>query len=194
VDEEPTLRDGMRASRVVVTGSECTGKTTLAARLARRFEVPWSREYARILQEAKPSRLDALDVEPIARGQIALEDRARAEAGAALVVHDTDLVSTQIYARHYYGACPGWVEQAVRERRADLYLLCFPDVPWVADGLLRDSPHLREHIHGRFVLTLRELGARVVDITGPWAEREAVAIRAVERLLEARDTAEPPRL
>ena len=33
--------------RVVVTGSECTGKTTLAADLAARLSVPWVPEYAR---------------------------------------------------------------------------------------------------------------------------------------------------
>mgnify|MGYP000592549471 CR=1 FL=1 len=30
-----------------------------------------------------------------------------------LLVLDTDLVSTVVYARHYYGHCPAWIEEAV---------------------------------------------------------------------------------
>jgi NadR type nicotinamide-nucleotide adenylyltransferase len=192
VDPQLEVGDGMKPVRVVVTGSECTGKTTLAEHLAARFGAPWSAEYARAHQEAKPVPLDAGDVEPIARGQIALEDRARSEAMTGLVVHDTDLVSTWVYARHYYGGCPDWIEQAARDRRADLYLLCHPDVPWVADGLTRDAAGIREQMHGRFARALEAIGARVVDVTGPWAEREARAIRAVEgRLAEVGDVTAP---
>src|SRR5690348_11436432 len=43
--------------------------------------------------------LDAGDVEPIARGQIAAQDRALADAHGGLLVLDTDLVSTTVYAR-----------------------------------------------------------------------------------------------
>ena len=59
---------------------------------------------------------------------------------ARLVVRDTDLVSTTVYARHYYGSCPAWIEAAARRRAGDLYLLLCPDVPWVPDGLQRDRP------------------------------------------------------
>jgi NadR type nicotinamide-nucleotide adenylyltransferase len=180
----------MRPQRVVVTGSECTGKTTLTERLATRFGAAWSSEYARAHQAAKPTPLDVSDVEAIARGQVAGEEAALAERvalaerAARVVFHDTDLVSTEVYARHYYGACPAWIVAAARDRRADLYLLCHPDVPWLADGLQRDRPDQREQIHGLFAAALDALGARVVDIEGPWTEREAAAIRAVEDLLE----------
>ena len=37
--------------RLVVTGSECTGKTTLAARLAERYRTAWVPEFARAYAE-----------------------------------------------------------------------------------------------------------------------------------------------
>ena len=91
-------------------------------------------EFARVYVDEKTATtglpVDETDVEPIARGQIAAEDRGAAEARGLLVL-DTDLVSTTVYARHYYGSCPAWIEQAARDRRADLYLLCDIDVPWI---------------------------------------------------------------
>jgi NadR type nicotinamide-nucleotide adenylyltransferase len=170
-----------RVPIVVVTGSESTGKTTLAADLARHFGGTFVPELARRYADEKIAAtglpLDATDVEPIARGQIAMQDRVIANA-RGLVVLDTDLLSTAVYARHYYGDCPAWVEQAARERRGDLYLLCDIDVPWVA-GPHRDRPHAREHIHALFARAVESLGAPVVTIRGSWAERFATAVDAV---------------
>jgi len=175
--------------RVVVTGSECTGKTTLAADLARQFETVWVAEYAREYLDRKVATaglpLDASDVAPIARGQIAAEDRGAAMAKNLLVL-DTDLMSTTVYARHYYGACPAWIEQAARDRRADLYLLCDIDVPWVADSV-RDRPLQREHMHALFVEALDALGAPYVTIRGSWADRLATAVAAVSTLVQSNE-------
>lgn len=174
--------------RVVVTGSESTGKTRLAAQLAARFAAPISPENARLYLDSIGRPLAASDVEPIARGQIAGEDQAIARA-AGLAVHDTDLVSTVVYARHYYAACPAWIEQAARARRAQLYLLCHPDVPWIADGLQRDRGWMREELHALFVEALAELGAQVVDVRGDWASRHELAGRAVARLVAGQPAA-----
>ena len=153
----------------------------LARDLAKHFEticVPeFAREYAAARTAATGKPLGASDVEPIARGQIEAEDMGLAKANGLLVL-DTDLVSTVVYARHYYGGCPAWIDRAARERRADLYLLCDVDVPWVADPA-RDLPHVREHMHGLFAATLDALGAPHVTIRGAWSERLATAIAAV---------------
>jgi nicotinamide riboside kinase len=135
--------------------------------------------------DAKGAPLDAADVEPIARGQVALEDAvitAARGAHARVVVLDTDLLSTAVYARHYYGDCPPWIERAVITRRADLYLLCHPDVAWVADPQ-RDGPEARAVIHELFAAKLAAIGARVADVGGDWDERERRAVAAVDALL-----------
>jgi NadR type nicotinamide-nucleotide adenylyltransferase len=172
--------DRLAPRRVVLIGSESTGKTTLAQALGEELGVPWVPEYARQYLDQKGAALTWEDVEPIARGQMAAEDAARPTGG--LLILDTDLVSTTVYARYYYGSCPLWALRAARERRAALYLLLHPDVPWVADGAQRDRPEGRQELHGRFRAALDALAAPVVDVRGSWAERAKTARAAIHSL------------
>lgn len=179
----------MRPLRVVLVGPECTGKTTLAGELARHYRVPWAPEHARAYGEARGQALTFADVDPIGRGQERGEDEAVAAAeaaGAPLVLLDTDLVSTAVYSRHYYGDCPDWVEEHARSRLSDLYLLHDVDVAWVADGHLREPPGRRGEQYERFRSALERLGARTVLVRGPWDERRRRAVEAVDALLAGR--------
>ena len=178
-----TRSSSNRAVRVVLTGSESTGKTTLARTLAEGFGVPWVPEYAREYLERKGTLLTDEDVEPIARGQMAWEDEGR-QAGGLLIL-DTDLVSTTVYARYYYGSCPLWIEEAARERRGHLYLLLHPDVPWIADGAQRDRPGARQELHELFRTALEAMSAPVVHVRGSWATRARTAKDAIFALLAA---------
>lgn len=176
---------------VVVTGPESTGKTTIAARLAHLFDAALSAESARVYYDALLARdpsatLSFDDVAPIARGQIALEDRARADAesrGACCIVRDTDLISTVVYARHYYDDCPPWVVDAARDRRGALYLLCATDVPWIDDAV-RDSAEERETLYAKFRDALDVFGCNVVTLHGDWNARERLAREAVGSLVQ----------
>src|SRR5262245_18220821 len=172
--------------RVVFTGSESTGKSTIAAEVARHYGVALVPEFVRTFAETKGAPIEFSDHGPIAAGQLALEDEHIARtaqiaslpappadaapsahaappalpalpahpvpqhppalpARSALVIQDTDLLSTVVYCRHYFGRCPEWIEEAALARRPDLYLLCETDVPWIADGV-RDRGHLRQEM------------------------------------------------
>ena len=170
-----------RVRRVTVTGSESTGKTSLAARLAGHFDTLWAPEFSREYALRKNAPLEASDVEPIARGQMRAEDDVLRRV-RTLAILDTDLVSTVVYANHYYGACPDWVEYAAQGRLADLYLLCDIDVPWLSDPA-RDRPHARPELHAAFAAQLERYGARCTLVRGDWSARAAIAIAAVEALM-----------
>ncbi len=169
------------ARRVVLTGSESTGKTTLTADLARHYGVVWVPEYVRGFADWKRAPLDAGDVEAIAEGQIAAQDLALERAEKILLL-DTDLLSTVVYAEHYYGTCPEWVRAAADLRRADLYLLCDIDVPWTPDPQ-RDRPDDRPVMHHLFRSALTQRGFPFQIIRGGWRERFLSARLAIEELL-----------
>ncbi len=175
--------------RVVLTGSESTGKTTLAADLARHYggESLWLPEYVRGYLDWKGQPLDPSDVEPIARGQIAAQDQALEQAGdRKLLLLDTDLLSTVIYAEHYYGSCPDWIRTAAVVRRADVYLLCDIDVPWAHDPQ-RDRPHARSEMQALFREALASRGFPFTEIRGSWRARFLAARATIEHLMQDRD-------
>ena len=166
-------------TRVCLIGPECTGKTTLAQQLSAHFGAPWVPEFAREYAERVARELTVDDVELIGRGQMALEDAAGGTpAVPGLLILDTDLISTVVYARHYYGQCPMWIEAAARARKADLYLLTDIDLPWVADSL-RDSAAPRESLYAQFAQTLKDYDANVATITG---DRFAAAVKLLDSL------------
>jgi NadR type nicotinamide-nucleotide adenylyltransferase len=170
-----------RVIRIVLTGSESTGKSTLASELARHYGAELVPEFVRAFAETKGSPIDFGDHGPIARGQMALEDQSMARA-THLVVQDTDLLSTVVYCRHYFGKCPAWIEQAAAERQPTLYLLCQPDIPWTADGV-RDRGHMREEMHEMFRHAVTASGAPSVALRGSREQRLAEAIETIDRLL-----------
>lgn len=172
-------------NRVVLTGSESTGKTTLARRLAEHYAAEWVPEFVRDYAAAKEAVLDFSDHGPIARGQIQREDEyiSRATArGTTFVFQDTDLLSTAVYCAHYYGRCPAWIDEAARERRPDLYLLLDIDIPWEADPQ-RDRGHLRPEMHGLFRQAVERSGAPFALVSGTGEARFAAAVAAIESRL-----------
>jgi nicotinamide riboside kinase len=169
-------------TRIVLTGSESVGKTTLGLQLAARYGVTCVPEFVRDYAAAKGVPLDARDHGPIAEGQMALENTHIAAAlarGDTLLLQDTDLISTVVYCHHYFGHCPEFIEQAAIARRATHYLLLDIDVPWIADGI-RDREDRRHEVHALFRETLARLEASVTVVQGTWEQRLATATALID--------------
>ena len=126
--------------------------------------------------------LQAHDLEPIAEGQLALEDAALATA-QRLVIHDTNILSSIIYANYYFDVVLDWVNDRFLERDYSLYLLCLPDIPWVADEGQRESPEARDQLHALFKDSLDLLKIPYVEISGTSEERMMQAVHAIDAIL-----------
>ncbi|HUP44074.1 MAG TPA: ATP-binding protein [Thermoanaerobaculia bacterium] len=160
-------------ARLCLTGPESTGKSALAEKLARELGLPLVQEYARDYALRNPRELTYDDVEPIARGEVANLD---AVTGPAIL--DTDLISTVVYSRHYYGRCPEWIVEEARRRRADLYLLMDTDLPWVDDAARGAGDDAREDLFDAFRAALDEFEVRWTIVSGTAAERLQKALEA----------------
>ncbi|WP_419783163.1 AAA family ATPase [Maridesulfovibrio sp.] len=164
--------------RVVLSGSECTGKSTLAAALAAHYGVEPVPEYLREYFALKSGILTADDVIPIADGQLRLESEAAAKGFNPLIC-DTDIISSMVYAKHYFGTCPDWLNDKFARLGPSLYLLCAIDIEWRADGQ-RDMPENREHMQGLFIKELQRLNIYFHNISGDIERRTVKAIRIID--------------
>ena len=170
-----------RPANVVLHGPESTGKSTLAARLARHYGAELVPEYGRLYCEMHGSETDADDLVAIMRGHAALTAAARdrAEArGDSLIVSDTDPLMTA-----------AWAEMGLGRRLPELdafadtgalYLLMADDLPWVDDGVrLHRTPEDRARFMALSRAELERRRVRWVLISGDVETRFADAVRAI---------------
>ena len=159
-----------KVRRIVFIGAECTGKSAIAHAIAKRLGEPWSSEYVRQHVEQLDRPLDASDLEPIARGQVRLEDAAYAKA-SKYVFHDANLLSSILYAEHYFNTHIDWVDEMFQSRAYDRYFLCQPDIPWKADPGQRESPQEREKLHTLFDSILTRFRIPYITLEGSLEQR-----------------------
>ncbi|MBO68593.1 MAG: hypothetical protein CL398_09810 [Acidiferrobacteraceae bacterium] len=170
--------------RIVITGGECTGKTTLTHALAGKFGMPFSTEGAREYVNDVQRRLEFTDVELIAFRQIKNENTILTSE-SRIIFLDTDLFSTLIYSQLYFNQRPSWLVTYCHARKGDLYLLCSTDIPWVEDELQRDhrTSHERASAHELFVSTLAQAECTFAIIDGLGEDRLLNAVTAIEAYL-----------
>ncbi|MDD3077615.1 MAG: ATP-binding protein [Paludibacter sp.] len=119
--------------KIAILGPESTGKSELAEKLAKFYDVPWVPEYARRYVEKLKREYTFEDVCEIARVQIMEEDRFAGHLGPEFVFFDTDLIITKVWFEYCYHKIPDFVQQRLDESYFDAYLLCYPDLPWMPD-------------------------------------------------------------
>lgn len=167
--------------RIVLTGPESTGKTTLCQQLAAHFKTVWVAEYGREHWETATHTLTVEDISIVAKTQLQREAEAALHANMVLFC-DTDLIVTQVWSEIFFGHCPEWIVELNRTHHYDLYLLLAADIPWVHDGT-RQHQHLREAHFNRLhsELATRQLPFQI--ISGDFEARFQKAVEAVKTLI-----------
>lgn len=165
---------------VCAVGTECSGKTTLCERLAKRFQVPWLPEYAREHLDGAP--YGESDVADIAREHMRREAALLARHPGGVVL-DTDLAVIWVWWHVKFGRPPAWLEQAFAAQTPRLYLLCRPDLPWRPDPL-RESAGERWRLHERYRRLLQARRLPFVEIGGRGTARTEAAAAHASRAFE----------
>jgi len=135
-----------RLKKIVVTGPESTGKTTLTEALALNLDVRWIPEYARTYVEGLQRPYTYEDVENIARHQVRQEEEFSASFGSSVLFMDTWLIMTKVWFEVVYGSSPEWIERYISSAKIDLFLVCSPDLPWIDDPVRENGGEMRNKL------------------------------------------------
>jgi nicotinamide riboside kinase len=178
------------ATLIAIVGAESTGKTTLAAALAPRLaqlsglRVAWVPEWLRTWCEHSGRTPLAHEQGAIVRAQH--ERIAEAAATHDVVVCDTTALMTALYSRMLFDDRSLEARAAALHARMDLTLLTALDLPWVADGLQRDGPHVREPVDALLRETLAAWRLPWALVSGAGQARLESAVDAVTPVLRRR--------
>jgi NadR type nicotinamide-nucleotide adenylyltransferase len=173
--------------KIVVIGPECTGKSELSKFLADHFKTVWVEEYTRAYLNKLIHGYEKSDLTKIANGQARMEDEWMYDANKVLIC-DTNALVVKVWSEFKYGDCDPDILKLIAERKYDLYLLTYVDVPWEEDKQ-REHPDKREQLWQIFHDELSKLSVPFVDIRGNREERRQKAIKAIEEIIMASDTA-----
>jgi len=166
--------------RIVITGPESSGKTTLCQALAQAFDAPWTPEYAREYLELLPRAYREEDLLRMAREQWRRQQELMQQESSFFIFCDTGLLVLYIWAAVRFASVDPWIKEKLHNEPADLYLLCRPNIPWESDPL-RENPNDRELLFLRYEQTAKELGLPYETITGDSRQqRLAQAIHHLE--------------
>ena len=167
--------------KIVITGPESTGKTTLAEGLASHFNVMFVAEFARTYLDQKNGIYSKEDLPLIAKGQVELEDKWVPE-NPQLLICDTSLEVIRVWSEWKYGTCDPYILDNVQRRIPDLFLLLTPDIAWEPDSL-RENPDEREALFTYYQKSLAEYQTKVVELKGTRYEKLQSAIDSIQDIL-----------
>lgn len=173
--------------KIVITGPESTGKSTLSQQLAQHYNTLWCPEYAREYLLANGAEYTYDDLLTIAKGQVALEEQYIREAektGRSVLFIDTDMYVMKTWCEFVFGKCHPYILQQAVISEYDFYLLCDTDLDWTPDTL-REYPDLesRRTLFNIYKDILVNQSTPWTIVSGTNTERLQKAIVAIDSLI-----------
>lgn len=167
--------------KVIVLGTESTGKTILTERLAKHFNCSSVNETAReIIVNSNSFEFDDLHL-------VTIEHANRINNAiigkSPLIIIDTDIHITKSYANFIFDKTLNVENKIYNANKADLYLYLNNNVDYVQDGtrLSEIDRNLLDISHRNI---LQQHNIDITEITGSWEQRFEKAVTIIKRLKE----------
>lgn len=170
--------------KITLTGTESTGKSTLAEKLSIHYKTVHVPDYSRYYIGLLERPYTYMDVLKIAEGIIEQEDKMIGQANKILF-SDNDLINIKIWLRYYKWEVPLWLNDEIEKRQSDLYLLCDIDLPWRPDPQ-RSNPNDRPELFTKFSDELNLADVNFKFVSGVMDDRTEVALAHIEAFLRSR--------
>jgi len=169
--------------RIVLTGPESTGKTTLAKQLSESFQTVWIPEFAREYGEEIDNKFNYEDVLDVARMQLVQELEFEDQINK-VVFFDTCLIITKVWLDVVFKKRPKWIDDVIVQEKADLYLLCAPDIEWIPDRLRVNGGAKRLMLFEKYLNELEYFGCNYKIIYGKNENRFQTCLKYVNEELK----------
>ena len=130
--------------KIIFTGPESTGKTTIASSIANFYNCDWVQEEARSYLAQLDKPYNENDLLQIARRQYH-QEKVLSVREKPFLFCDTSLLVIKIWSEYRFKRCHPWIVETLLKNKPSLYFLCNADIPWVADPL-RKHPNKSERL------------------------------------------------
>ena len=173
--------------RVVVIGTESSGKSTLVQNLARVYNTAYVEEYGRTYYNRfKDSASITLESD---YHEIAFEhkyhERMQTRNANKVLIIDTEAIVTQYYSELYVGKNLPILNEIAKLQDYDLHIYLESDVAWVDDGMrVHGDQEVRDENSRKMKKMFDEAGVTYVIVKGNYEERFAICKELVKDLIK----------
>ena len=166
--------------KVVILGTECTGKTTLTEKLAKYFNCSFISEAGRDII-ANSNSFTFNDLYLVASEHATRIDKSNL-ADSPLVIIDTDIHTTKSYSLFTFEKELEISTDIYNSNRANIYLYLNNDVEYLQDGTrLSEADRNLLDLSHRQVLTNHNI--EIIEVTGDWDKRFEKAVEQINKLI-----------
>lgn len=187
--------------RIAILGAEATGKSTLAAALAAHYHTLWVPEYLREFVETTQRPPVAAEQLLIATTQLQHEAESAKRVldnavqgmeqgmvqASSLLFCDTTPLMTAIYSEHYFVEADSALARLAAAHDYAATIVTAPSMPWVADGMQRDSDAVRQKVHQTLLHKLQQAGIQYQLVDGSLQQRVLQSVEYLGAVLAQTD-------
>ena len=164
-------------SKFVITGPECSGKSTLAEALAKNYNCFLVKEFARNFLDQLDRSYNYYDLLNIAKNQYANEKKME-KMSEKILICDTSIHTIKIWSHDKFNKCDPKIYD-IKENYKH-YFICSPDIPWQYDPL-RENPKDRNRIFNIYLEELKNKPFTIIK--GPISKRIENAQKIINQYL-----------
>jgi len=173
--------------KIAILGAECSGKTTLAKRLAAElthqgFSACFVSEALREWCDRNQRTPKASEQTDVAKMQI---QRIQVAPAVDYLIADTTALITATYSELIFNDTSLYPLALESQQRFDLTFVMGLDLPWVADGIQRDGVAIQSEFDAKLRHVLQSQGIGFSVIYGSGDERFENAMTAVATMSKA---------
>lgn len=169
------------AIKIVILGTESTGKTTLSKKLVKHYNCSVVKEAGRDLI-ANSNSFEFKDLHLVASEHAKRIDQ-KIYGESPLIIIDTDIHTTMSYAKFIFNKELRVDDKIYNSNKAELYLYLNNDVEYLQDGTrLSESDRNLLDLSNRNIL--KEKSINFVEIKGDWKQRFKRALKEIDLIIK----------